>query len=351
MGTFEIGGRILGAGHPCLIVAEVGQAHEGSLSMAHAFIDAIAAAGADAVKFQTHIAEAESTPEEPWRSQPTLQDATRYDYWKRMEFTERQWWGLAQHAKEKGLIFLSSLFSVEAMELLLNLEVPAWKVASGELTNFPLLQRMAGTGLPVIFSSGMSSLAELDAAVGRVRDKVPIAILQCTTVYPCPPEKIGLNLLSLFRERYGCPAGLSDHSGYIFPALAGAALGMEILELHVTLSREMFGADVIASVTTAELRQVVDGIRFIEKMRAHPLDKDAVAREMVPLKRIFNKSVAARADLPAGTILREELLTVKKPGTGISAERFYQLIGRRLRRRVAANHLLVDEDLEEPVTP
>lgn len=351
MRAFEIAGRVVAAGRPCLVVGEVAQAHEGSVGMAHAFIDAVAAAGADAVKFQTHIAEAESTPEEPWRTRPVPQDASRYDYWKRMEFTEDEWRSLARHSSEKGLIFLSSPFSIEAVELLLRVGAPAWKVASGELTNIPMLQRMAETKLPVIFSSGMSSLAELDAAVGHVRDKAPIAMLQCTTVYPCPPEKVGLNLLGVFRERYGCPVGLSDHSGHIFPALAGAALGMEILELHVALSREMFGADVIASVTTAELRQVVDGIRFIEKMRAHPLDKDAVAREMVPLKRIFNKSVVARADLPAGTVLREDLLTVKKPGTGIPAEHFYRLIGRRLRRKVAANHFLAEEDLESPVTP
>jgi len=158
-------------------------------------------------------------------------------------------------------------------------------------------------------------------------------------------------MIAFFRERYRCPAGLSDHSGTIFPGLAGAALGLEILEVHVTLSREMYGPDVPASVTTAELRLLVEGVRFIEKMRAHPVDKEAIAAEMEPLRRIFSKSVVARRDIEAGTVLREELLTVKKPGTGIPARRFYDLIGKRLRRRVRADTFLREEDLEETIDP
>ncbi|HEV8341072.1 MAG TPA: N-acetylneuraminate synthase family protein [Candidatus Binatia bacterium] len=348
---FRIGKRSIGPDHGNFVVAEVAQAHDGSLGMAHAFIDAIASTGADAVKFQTHIAAAESTPGEPWRTQGTLQEVSRYDYWKRMEFSEEQWRSLAEHAREKGLIFLSSPFSIEAVELLTRLGVPAWKVGSGEVGNLPLLRHIVQSGLPIIFSSGMSLLGELDEAVAAIKSGgVPYAVLQCTSAYPCPPEKIGLNLIPLLKERYRCPVGLSDHSGTIFPGLAAAALGIEILEIHVTLSREMFGPDVTSSVTTSELRQLVDGVRFIEKMRRHPIDKDLMAKEMEPLRRIFNKSVVAKRDMDAGTILREDLLTVKKPGTGIPARKFYDIIGRRLRRRVVANTILQEEDLEETVS-
>src|SRR4051794_9997433 len=181
----------------CLIIGEVAQSHDGSLGMAHAFIDAIADAGADAIKFQTHIAAAESTPGEPWRVKFSRQDKTRYDYWKRMEFTEDQWNGLKEHADERGLMFLSSPFSVEAIDLLERVGVAAWKVASGEVNNFPALDRILATRLPVILSSGMSPLHELDEAVARVKASgVDLTILQCTSAYPCPPEKIGLNLLS-----------------------------------------------------------------------------------------------------------------------------------------------------------
>lgn len=330
-----------------LIIGEIAQTHDGSLGQAHAFIDAIANAGADAVKFQTHIAHAESTPGELWRVNFSPQDSTRYDYWKRMEFTESQWRGLKHHADERNLIFLSSPFSLEAVDLLSRVGVSAWKIASGEVSNVTMFERMASTGLPIILSSGMSSLSELDAAVLRVRGKgLPLTVLQCTTAYPCPPEKVGLNLIPFFRERYNCDVGLSDHSGTIYPGLAAAALGIDVLEIHVTLSREMFGPDVPASVTTVELRQLVDGIRFIERMMANPVDKDRMAEEMEPLRQMFTKSVVARSDLSAGTILREEMLTIKKPGTGIPPARIPALVGRRLVRHVKADELLDDDALE-----
>ncbi len=167
--NFSIEQREVGAGRPALVVAEVAQAHDGSLGTAHAYIDAAAGAGADAVKFQTHIASAESTPGEPFRVKFSPQDATRYDYWKRMEFSRDGWRGLADHARQAGLIFLSTPFSFEAVELLDDLGMPAWKVGSGEVTNLPMLERMARTRRPVIVSSGMADFAELDRAVACVR--------------------------------------------------------------------------------------------------------------------------------------------------------------------------------------
>lgn len=331
----------------CLIIGEVGLTHDGSLGLAHAFVDAIAAAGADAVKFQTHIAAAESTPAEPFRVKFSRQDASRYEYWKRMEFSEGQWRELAEHARQKGLAFLSSPFSVEAVELLDRIGMSMWKIGSGEVSNDAMLDRIAETGTPVLLSSGMSPLAELDRIVQRLQLKgVPLAVLQCTTAYPCPPERVGLNMIAVFRQRYGCFVGLSDHSGTIYPSLAAAALGTDVIEVHVTMSREMFGPDVIASVTTGELKQIVDGVRFIERMSANPVDKDAIAGEMEGLRGIFTKSLAARSGLDAGTVLTAEHLAAKKPGTGIPARRLPEIVGRRLRRRVEADTLLTEDDLE-----
>lgn len=330
----------------CLIIAEVAQAHDGSLGTAHAFIDAIADAGADAVKFQTHIADAESSPDEPWRVKFSKQDATRFDYWKRMEFTEEQWHGLKVHADERGLIFLSSPFSIDAVELLERVGVPAWKVASGEISSTPLLERMLESRIPMILSSGMSSLAELDRAVELVRSRdVPLTILQCTTAYPCPPEKIGLNMLQVFRDRYACDVGLSDHSGTIYAGLAAATLGASMIEVHVTFSRYMFGPDVPASVTIDELRQLVDGVRFIECMQ-QPVDKDSLASDFQPLRDMFTKSIVTKHSLESGTVLQAEHLTFKKPGIGIPASSIREIIGRRLTRSIAANTRLSESDLE-----
>jgi N-acetylneuraminate synthase len=192
----------------------------------------------------------------------------------------------------------------------------------------------------------MSPLSEIDTVVATVKaTQVPVTVLQCTSLYPCPPEKIGLNMIPRFRERYDCDVGLSDHSGTIYPGLAAATIGIEFLEVHVTLSREMFGPDVPVSVTTGELRQLVDGIRFIERMKAHPLDKDNVASEMEPLRELFTKSIVARCDLSKGTTLRPEHLTVKKPGTGIPASHLPRVVGHALGRSLKADEALQESDL------
>lgn len=330
----------------CLVIAEVAQNHDGSLGAAHAYIDAVARAGADAVKFQTHIAAAESTPAEPWRIRFSPQDASRYEYWKRMEFTEPRWAGLAEHARQRELLFLSSPFSPEAVDLLERIGVPAWKVGAGEVTNLPLLERMARSRKPVILSSGMSSWEDLDAATSLLqRYGSRFAVLQCTTSYPCPPERLGLNVMAEIRARYGCPTGLSDHSGTIYAGLAAAALGASLIEVHVTFSRECFGPDIPASVTTPELASLVEGVRFITQALAHPVDKSAMAAELAELKLVFGKSVVAARDLPAGHCLAEGDLACRKPGSGIPANRLAGLYGKRLARPLAANALLAEDDI------
>lgn len=336
----------------CFIIGEIAQAHDGSLGTAHAYIDAIAKAGANAVKFQTHIAAAESTPSEPWRVRFSFQDVSRYGYWKRMEFTEEQWLGLKRHAEEKGIEFLSSPFSIEAAEMLRRIGVRAWKVASGEVSNSQLFDYLVDTKLPIMLSTGMSAIEEIDAAVARIQaGGIPLAVSQCTSMYPCPPEKVGLNMIPYYRQRYGCAVGLSDHSGTIFPGLAAASIGIEVLEVHATLSRECFGPDVVASVTTSELATLVEGVRFIERMRNHAVNKDEMADEMAPVRQLFTKSIVVQVDLPSGAVLTAECLAVRKPGTGIPADRLSSVIGRRLQRAVAAGEMLSEADLSEEVVP
>lgn len=330
-----------------LIIAEIAQAHDGSLGMAHAYIDAVANAGADVVKFQTHIASAESTPSEPWRVKFSPQDQTRFEYWKRMEFTEDQWLGLKKHADELGLKFLSSPFSNEAVDLLIRVGVSAWKIASGEVNNTLLFERLATTKLPILLSTGISPLREIDEAVQRIKDeKLPLTVLQCTTMYPTPPEKVGLNLIPFFRERYGCMVGLSDHSGNFITGLAAATLGIDVLEVHITFSRDTFGPDVTSSITTTELKQLVDGIRVIEIINKNPVDKDKIADELAPMHNLFTKSIVLKMDLPAGTVLSKVHLTAKKPGTGISLQYLPRIIGRKLKRSLAVDEILKEEDLE-----
>jgi N-acetylneuraminate synthase len=343
---FRIAGRPVGKGSPCFVIGEIGQAHDGSLGTAHAYIDALARAGADAVKFQTHIASEESTPHEPWRVRFSPQDETRYAYWKRMEFTPEQWAGLKRHCDEAGVIFLSTPFSLRAVEWLEKLEIPAWKMASGEINNHALLEACGATGRPVLLSSGMSSYAELDGALAVLAEsESPLALLQCTTQYPCPPEAIGLNVLAELERRYGCPIGLSDHSGEIYAGLAAVTLGANLLEVHATFSKQLFGPDVVASLTLEQISTLLSGIRHIEAMLASPVDKDAVAVEMEPLRNLFNKSVVLARDLEGGSVLGREHLALKKPGTGIPAREIERVIGKKLLRDLPADHLLSDEDI------
>lgn len=331
-----------------LIVAEVALAHDGSLGLAHAFIDAAARTGVDAIKYQTHIAAAESSPRETFRVQFSKADATRYDYWKRTEFSIEQWRGLKTHAYDKGLLFLSSPFSLEAVELLDAVGMVAWKVPSGEVGSHRMLERMASTGRPLLVSTGMSSYGEVDELVGRLNALCPgrYAILQCTTQYPTPAEAVGLNVLIEYTRRYGCPVGLSDHSGTIYPALIGSWLGVRLIEVHLTLSRDMFGPDVSSSLTVEQMSQLVEGVRFVHVMRTHPVNKDAMAATKAEIRRLFGKSVVAARPLKAGDVVSETDVAYRKPGIGIPEAEFGVFFGRKLQHAVDAGHFFVKEDFE-----
>ncbi len=348
--NFNIGDVPVGSDSRCVVIAEVGQAHDGSLGTCHAFIDAVADTGVDGIKFQTHFADAESTSADVFRVKFSRQDSTRKEYWRRMEFSESQWVGLASHAEERGLIFLSSPFSVMAVDVLDRLGIPAWKIASGEVTNLPMLERIVETRKPVLLSTGMSPWKEIDDLVNFFVDAgSPLLVFQATTQYPCPPEKTGLNALTHMIDRYRVPVGLSDHSGNIFAGLTAAALGASMLEVHVTMHRAAFGPDVIASVTLEELAQLVNGIQTIQIMKDNPVDKDEMATDLDDLRRMFFKSVVVESDLPVGHILAEADLSTKKPGTGISAAEYRTVIGKKLTRSVSRDHLLSHSDFEPVV--
>ncbi|MFK8165204.1 MAG: N-acetylneuraminate synthase family protein, partial [Lewinella sp.] len=275
------------------LIAEIAQAHDGSLGILHSYIDALAEAGVDVVKFQTHVAAAESSAHEPFRVNFSFEDATRYDYWERMGFTEDQWRGIKAHCDEVGVEFMSSCFSQAAVDMMERLGMARYKVGSGEVTNFLLLEKIARTGKPIILSSGMSSLEELDAAVAFVQGfGNDLTVLQCTTAYPTPPERVGLNVMAVLRKRYpGVKVGLSEHTAKVATGLAAAALGAEVLEFHAVFDRRMFGPDAASSLTIDEVRELAIGVKDITTMLAHPVDKTDNAA-YAGLKAIFEKSLA-----------------------------------------------------------
>jgi N,N'-diacetyllegionaminate synthase len=343
---FCISGRPVGGDAPAYLIAEVAQAHDGSLGTAHAFIDAAADAGADAIKFQTHIADAESTLDEPFRVKFSKQDETRLDYWRRMEFTQEQWAGLAAHAAERSLHFLSSAFSLEAVALLRRLDVPVWKIASGEVRTRGMVAAICADAKPVLLSTGMSPWTDIDVAVRGIREAgAPVAVLQCVSRYPTPLTDVGLNVMDDMRARYDCPVGLSDHSGQPWPALTAIARGAAVVELHLTLSERSFGPDVPSSLTVDQFRMVSDMRDAVATMDAHPVEKDHVAEGLADMRAMFERSLAPKSNLIAGTIVTEDMLVAKKPATGIPENDIGAVVGRKLVRDVPSDRLISWADL------
>ena len=292
----DIGGRHVSAGSPVFVIAEIGNNHDGSIRQAERLIDAAAEAGADAVKFQTHIAEAEMLPSTPT---PPHFDEPRYAFTQRMELSLDDHRRLKAFAEERGVVFFSSPFSVEAVELLEEVGVGLYKIASGEVTNPPLLEAVAATGKPVLLSSGMSGLDEVERALALLRaGGSEVLVLQCTSTYPCPPEQVNLRAMVAIGERLGVPVGLSDHTPDVWTSVAAVALGAAAIEKHFTLSKRLYGPDHHASLEPEELRRLVEGIRQVEAALGSGVKQRDPAHDAV--RATFEKSVVARIPIAAG---------------------------------------------------
>jgi N,N'-diacetyllegionaminate synthase len=322
------------------VIAEAGMNHDGELERAITLAEAAAQAGVDAVKFQLHDADAETTRDAP--PPPYFQDEPRWDYFQRTAFTDDEWAELKRACEARGVEFLCSVFSLEALERLERLRVGRYKIGSGEVTNLALVRAAGETGKQVLLSSGMSSWGELDAAVEAAGPNV--VVLQCTSAYPTPPEQVGLNVLAELRERYGKPVGFSDHTRGSAASLAAVTLGAEVVEKHFTLSRGDYGPDAAMGLEPDELRALVREIRDLEAMLASPVDKDDVAA-FAEMKQVFEKSVVAASDIPAGAVIERAMLAAKKPGTGIPARRLDEIVGRKARRDIAADTVLTEDAL------
>jgi N-acetylneuraminate synthase len=329
------------------LIAEIAQAHDGSLGLLHSYIDAVSKTGVQAIKFQMHIAEAESSIHEPFRVAFSYEDATRFDYWKRMEFTLEQWKGIKAHCDQVGLDFICSPFSNLAVDWLEEIGISSYKIGSGESNNLLLLEKIAKTQKPIILSTGMSSFEELDTTVAFLKSKkTAFSILQCTTAYPTKPAQFGFNVIQELKERYRVPVGFSDHSARIATGIAAIALGAEILEFHVVFDRTMFGPDAIASLTLEEAKQLVEDVTAIYEAKKHPIQKNNNTT-FKELKAIFEKSLAINKNLPQGHTLTFDDLESKKPkGFGISASLYQTVIGKKLVNNKNQWDFLNEADLE-----
>jgi len=345
----EIAGRRVGQDCPCLIIAEAGVNHNGSLELALQLVDAAAEAGADVVKFQTFHAEENISPTAPkaeYQVQTTGDLESQLDMCKKLELSAAAFHTIAQRCHERRVTFLSTPFDNGSVELLENLGVPAYKIASGEITNFPLLAFVAGRGKPLIMSTGMSDIEEVAAAIEVLQraGNRELILLHCVSNYPAEASSVNLRAMKTLTDRFGVPVGFSDHTEGIAVPLAAVALGASVLEKHLTLDRSLPGPDHRASLEPAQLGEMVRGIRSVEAALGNG-EKYAVPEEL-DTAAVARRSLVAARDLIAGTLLTEELIAIRRPGTGLPPAMLARLVGRRLVMDVPANALLSEAMFE-----
>lgn len=325
------------------IIAEVGSVHDGSFGNACKLIELAAQCGANVVKFQTHVAEAETLQDAPapsyFRAEP------RFAYFRRTAFSRDQWKELLSVARQKGLLFSSSPFASEAVDLLEDVGIDVYKIASGEVTNLPLLERIAQTKRTVVLSSGMSNWAELDRAVEVLRPCGDLVVMQCTSAYPCPVDRAGINVIDEMAARYGLPTGFSDHTQSIAAAVTAIAHGATVVEKHITFSRHMYGSDAQFGAEPEEFTRYCRELQDAWRIHDHPVDK-ADLRKLQEMKQVFEKSIVTATEIRAGQVLSRELLAFKKPGTGIRADQLEHVLGKRAARDLPADYMLRDEDFK-----
>lgn len=326
-----------------LIIAEIGSVHDGSFGNAVNLIKLASECGANAVKFQTHIAEAESILDAP--SPSYFKSENRIDYFKRTSFNMQQWLKLKEIATDSGVLFLSSPFSLEAVDLLEEINIEVYKIPSGEVTNLPLLEKISNLEKPVFLSSGMSNFDELDIAYEIFSGKCDLTIMQCSSSYPCANENVGLNVISEIKDRYKCKVGYSDHTlGFAAP-IAAAALGAVVIEKHFAFSNRMYGSDAIHSMEPHDFKILSKSINDVWEIMGNPVDK-SIFDQYKEMKNIFQKSIVVAFDLCKGVTINMDNIKFKKPGTGIPAGKYREILGKTLLRDKLKDDFIKFEDLD-----
>jgi sialic acid synthase SpsE len=333
MAEIVLNGRRIGVGHPCYVIAEAGSNHDRDFKKAIALIDAAADAGVDAVKFQTYSGSrlySRNTPpfeyladQSPQPIHELLDDLALPRDWQK---------DLADHCRDRGVEFLSSPFDYEAVDELAQLGVAAFKVASFEIVDLPFLRHIGSYGLPVIVSTGMATLGEIEEALEALRrtsGDLPVCLLQCASLYPAPPEIMNLKAIPAMQTAFGIPVGLSDHTLGVHIAVAARALGADLLEKHFTLDRTSPGPDHPFAIEPDELAVLVSNVRDIEAALGDGVKRGPSGPEAVEMYTKARRSVVAAREIPAGTPITPDMLTVKRPGFGIKPRFIDALLGRR----------------------
>ena len=343
------GDRKIGNAHPCFIIAEAGVNHNGDLTMAHRLIDAAVEAGADAVKFQTFTTErviSRDAPKANYQVETTGASESQFDMVKALELPREAFAQLMAHCEERNILFLSTPFDLESVDLLAGIGVEAFKIASGEITNLPLLEHVARNGKPMFVSTGMANIGEVETAVQTIveagnRDMV---LLHCVSNYPAEPSDVNLRAMDTMARAFGVPVGYSDHTLGLEVPLAAVALGACVIEKHFTLDNSLTGPDHRASLEPDELARMVSGIRTVQRSLGHGRKEPAASEANTAA--VARKSLVAARALKAGTMLTEDMIDIKRPGHGLPPSVRRNLVGRTVRVDVAEDTLFSLEMLE-----
>lgn len=343
MRKVRIAGRLIGQGEPCFIIAEAGVNHNGDIKLAKQLIDVAQEAGADAVKFQTfHTEEVviRSAEKAKYQQETTGAAESQFEMIKKLELPDEAFRALYSYANEKNILFLSTPDDTGSIDLLDELGVPAFKVASGEITNFPLLKYIARKQKPIILSTGMSTLGEIEEALAAIRKEaaVEIILLHCVSCYPAQIEEMNLKAIQTLRQAFKLPVGLSDHTLGMTIPIAAVALGVCVIEKHFTLDKNLPGPDHRASLEPGELKQMIAVIRDVEKAMGDGVKKPTLEEE--ENKKVVRRSLVARVDIPQGTIISAEMLGIKRPGTGVEPRYIDMFIGRKAREHIKPEELI-----------
>lgn len=347
--SIRIGGRDVGPGSPVFIIAEIGVNHNGDPAMARELVEAAVATGADAVKFQTFRPEwlaSEAAQKADYQQETSCEDETQVEMLRRLTLSPEAHEALRDLCVQLDIGFLSTPFDEDCADFLDSLPVPAFKLSSGDVTNWPLLRHVAGKGRPVILSTGMADMREVEQAVGQLHDAgaQSLILLHCVSNYPTAVEDVNLRAMQTMSSTLGLPVGFSDHTSGIESAIAAVALGACVIEKHLTLDRDLPGPDHRASMEPDAFTAYVRAIRSTEVLLGDGVKRPAASE--VPIARLARRSLCWRMDLPEGTRISPEYLIALRPGTGISPTRSSTLLEQRTARPVRARTQVVSEDLE-----
>ena len=344
----DIGGRKVGPGQPCFIIAEAGVNHNGDLEMAKRLVDTAGWAGADAVKFQTFIAERvmmSDAPKAEYQKRTTELEESQLEMVKRLELSFDAFRELSAYCDEKGITFMSTPFDDESADFLDELGVPVFKVPSGEVVNHPLLRHVALKGKPIIMSTGMCNLSEVDEAVQVILQarNSQLALLHCVSNYPADPADANLRAMQTMSAAFQVPVGYSDHTPGTQVALAAVALGACVIEKHFTLDRGLPGPDHQASLEPDELVDLVRGIRVVERALGHGYKIPAESED--DTRRVARRSLVVNVDLAEGARIEASTVTALRPAGGIPPNLLPLVVGRCAARRLPAGTMLTWQDL------